>query len=75
MQQVLDFFIVAKDQAGDGESRLADLGEFDAAAMTYEQLGAVSFLKFLHLSGKRRLGNMQHFRGTGEAAMRGNGVE
>ena len=72
---MFDFFFVPKYVSRNTESGFADIGQFDASAVAYEQLGAVAFLEFLDLSGQRWLGNIQHFRGAGEAAVRGNRVE
>ncbi len=75
LQQLLDFFFMAKKLARDGMGRFTDIGQLDTPSMSQEQLGTVAFLEFFNLAGQRRLCDIQHLRGTREAAVRGDRVK
>ncbi len=72
---MFDFFFMAKQQARNTERGFADIGQLDVTAVAHEQPGAVTFLEFLDLAGKCRLGDVQHLRGAGETAVGGDRVE
>jgi hypothetical protein len=72
---MLDFFFMSKHESRNTECRFADIGQLDSATVAQEQLGTVAFLELLHLAGQRRLRDIQHFRGAGKAAVRGNRVK
>ncbi len=72
---MFDFLLVAENDPGNAERGLADIGQFDASAVTHKKFGAVAFLELLDLARKRWLGDMEHFSRAGEAAMGGDRVE
>ncbi|MGY4312289.1 hypothetical protein ACVWW1_001592 [Bradyrhizobium sp. JR3.5] len=63
------------DAAGDLEQRGAGFGELGVPRLADQKLDAVGLLQLLDLDRERRLPDIEHARGRGEAAMSGDRME
>src|SRR5690349_1523195 len=75
MQRGLQFFSSRQRFLSVFKNGPPSASQFDATRKTTQQLDAPTLLEFPHLSGKRRLREVQRFRCTGQASELCGGVK